>query len=264
MNDLENKIEQRFGDNNYNNYQRRHNVAGRKWTGVFILLIGVVALLKNTFSPIPEWVFSWPMILIAVGFFLGVRHNFRSGAWFIPMLIGSIFLLNNMFPNVIEKRLIWPLPLIVVGAFLIFKPRRHHRTWRERGMQNDVNTTENYDEQISASDEDLIESTSIFGGTKKVILSKDFKGGDVVNIMGGTEINLSQADIQGRAVLEVTQIFGGTKIIVPSHWDVKPEMAAIFGGIDDKRAFQNVTVDPAKVLILKGTSVFGGIEVRSF
>ncbi|MBM3416907.1 MAG: hypothetical protein FJY20_10820 [Bacteroidetes bacterium] len=52
------------------------------------------------------------------------------------------------------------------------------------------------------------------------MLSKDFKGGDIVNIFGGTEFNLSQADIKGRVTLEVTTIFGGTKLIVPSHWEV--------------------------------------------
>ena len=119
-------------------------------------------------------------------------------------------------------------------------------------------------ENVNYSSEDFIESTSIFGGIKKNILSKKFKGGDVVNIMGGTELNLMQADINGTVILEIVQIFGGTKLIVPAHWEVKPEMVALFGGIEDKRQMQNVTLNPDKILVLKGTTMFGGIDIRNY
>jgi predicted membrane protein len=82
--------------------------------------------------------------------------------------------------------------------------------------------------------------------------------------MGGTEINLTNADINGVVVLDVTQIFGGTKIFIPATWDVSSEMAAIFAGIDDKRSLVNVIPDRSKLLVIKGTSIFGGIEIRNF
>ncbi|MEJ7677198.1 MAG: LiaF domain-containing protein [Segetibacter sp.] len=82
--------------------------------------------------------------------------------------------------------------------------------------------------------------------------------------MGGAEINLTQADIQDRAVIEATQIFGGTKIIVPPHWNVKSEVIAVFGGIDDKRPMQAGNLNPEKTLVLRGISVFGGIDIRSY
>ena len=41
----------------------------------------------------------------------------------------------------------------------------------------------------------MLDATSIFGGVKKNIITKDFKGGDVTSIFGGSEIILSQADI---------------------------------------------------------------------
>ena len=119
-------------------------------------------------------------------------------------------------------------------------------------------------ENQNYSSEDFTESTSIFGGIKKNILTKKFQGGDIVNIMGGTELNLMQADINGRVVLEIVQLFGGTKLIVPAHWEIKPEMVALFGGIEDKRQVQNVTHSPDKILVLKGTTMFGGIEIRNY
>src|SRR5690606_24157016 len=100
--------------------------------------------------------------------------------------------------------------------------------------------------------------TDIFGGSNKNILSKNFKGGNVVNIFGGSDLNLSQADIKGKAVLEITAIFGGTKLIVPSNWDVRPEIVTVFGGIEDKRQISPASETPEKILVLKGTVIFGG------
>jgi predicted membrane protein len=66
----------------------------------------------------------------------------------------------------------------------------------------------------------------------KKIVSKNFQGGDdLVTMMGGTEIDLSQADFTGMIRLDITQIMGGTKIIVPPHWEVRSEVTAIFAGL---------------------------------
>lgn len=265
MNELEKKIEERYGERDQSCFRPRQSGSGRIWTGVFLLVIGGAALLKNYLVPtLPEWLFSWQMLLIALGLFLGVRHRFRGGPGFVLMLVGVIFLVNEYYPDIIDRRYIWPIALIAVGSFLIFGPRR--RRWRsvEHKEQESADATTSLPIENHATDEDFLDSTSVFGGVKKTVVSKSFKGGDIVNIMGGAEINLSQADLQGRVELEVTQIFGGTKILVPPHWVIKPEMAAIFGGIDDKRSVQNATTDHSKVLVLKGTSIFGGIEIRTF
>ena len=100
---------------------------------------------------------------------------------------------------------------------------------------------------------------------KKNIISKNFRGGESVTVFGGTEINLTQADISGAVGLEITQIFGGTKLIVPANWTVQSkELVAILGGIDDKRPPVPNAGAPEKVLILKGTCLLGGIEIRSY
>ena len=82
--------------------------------------------------------------------------------------------------------------------------------------------------------------------------------------MGGTELNLLQADIQHPIILEVHNIFGGTKLIIPSNWDVKNEVTAIFGGIEDKRILNPALPQPDKIMTLKGACVFGGIEVSNY
>ena len=109
-----------------------------------------------------------------------------------------------------------------------------------------------------------MDSTSIFGGAKKIVISKNFKGGDLVNIFGGTELDLSQADFNGVAVVELTTIFGGTKLLVPSNWAVKSEAVTIFGGIEDKRKIPAGTETAEKTLLIRGTVIFGGIDIKSF
>jgi hypothetical protein len=113
------------------------------------------------------------------------------------------------------------------------------------------------------STEDWLDSVSVFGGVRKVIMSKNFKGGEATSFMGGTELDFTQADINGTVVLELTQVMGGCKLIVPGNWSVKNEVNAVFGGVDDKRHL-HTNADPTKVLLLKGTSFLGGLEIRNY
>lgn len=237
------------------------------WTGAFILLIGVAALVKSTVTDLPDWVFSWETFLMALGVFIGIKHGFRGVAWLIMILVGGAFLFKELNPELSVGRYIWPVILIIIGAFIIFRPRR--RCYPAEGRSEKTKSgfqegTSILDAEESWSQDDFIDVTAIFGGAKKNMLSKDFKGGDIVNVFGGTELNLSQADIKGRVELEITTIFGGTKLIVPSNWEVKSEAVTIFGGLEDKRNIQPGNHNPEKILVLKGTVLFGGIDIKSY
>lgn len=251
---------------------------GHIWTGVLLLLIGGVALAKNYVADFPRWVFTWQMLLITLGLFIGFRHRFHGAAWFVLLLIGGTFLANDYILDDKQRITLWPIILIAIGLFFIFRsrsgPSRHcFQKKNSDGKQgSDVNEQGDPFVEVktsmhtTTSDDDFIDSTSIFGGAKKIVLAKNFKGGDIVNIFGGTELNLTQADIDGTAVLELTTIFGGTKLIIPSHWSVKTsEVVTIFGGIEDKRQMPPATTElPEKTLLLKGTIVFGGIDIKSY
>jgi predicted membrane protein len=104
----------------------------------------------------------------------------------------------------------------------------------------------------------------VFSGSKQHVYSKAFKGGEIVSIFGGCDLNLSQADFNNTVVLEVTAIFGGVKIVVPPTWTVKSDVTAIFGGLDDKRSVLSVTEEPRKIIIIKGLALFGGVDIRNF
>jgi hypothetical protein len=155
-----------------------------------------------------------------------------------------------------------------MGLWVMLKPRRNYYPRRYRrgmGPQPTGRVEPVVPGEASASTEDYIDSTTIFGGTKKNIISKNFKGGEVISVFGGTELNLTQADIQHPIVIDTTQIFGGTTLIVPAHWDVKSEVTAIMGGVDDKRPIMpHSSYDPNKVLVIKGTTLFGGLNIKSY
>ncbi len=236
---------------------------GRVWAGILVVIVGAALLARSFDIFLPHFLFTWPMLLIVIGLFIGVRHRFRNWGWLFPFGIGLVFLLDReLYFRFDVREFLWPTVIIIAGLYMIFRPRK--------GNSPDTNWT-NFDFQKKAaeresgqiSNEDYIDTVSVFGSTRKNILSKDFKGGEVVSFFGGTELNLHQADITGPIQLEVTQVFGGTKLIVPSNWRIQSELVSVFGGVDDKRMVQP-NVDQTKVLVLRGTNVFGGLEIKSY
>ena len=235
----------------------RHR-SGRVMGGIFIIAIGLILLARQAGMDVPRWVFSFEGILIAVGLYLGFRHSFRGFAWMIPVIIGGFLLIDDFYPYYDFKHFIWPVIIIGVGVFMVLRGGKKNYSWKAPGeSQSD----------IEYAGEDILDSTVVFGGVKKNIISKNFRGGEAVTVFGGTEINLTQADVLAPIVLDLTQVFGGTKLIVPAHWKIQSQdLVAIFGGIDDKRppVSSPGAEETTKVLILKGTCLLGGIEIKSY
>lgn len=247
---------------------RRNDSGGHVWTGIFLLAIGAIALAKSFGVPVPRWLFSWQMLLIGIGLFIGLKKGFRDGGWFVPIIIGGAFLLNDYFLNGDLRRHIWPVVLIIIG--LLFLVRARGRSWQacreERKIDKQPGTVGDQilNDDFEYTEDDVVKSTAIFSGAKKVILSKHFKGGELINIFGGCEIDLTQADMTSPAVLDVTAIFGGATLVVPSNWAVRSEAVTIFGGIGDKRKIMAGNDSPVRTLIIKGTMIFGGMEIKSY
>jgi len=258
------------------NFQSSNKRSGKTVLGFILLAIGCILLLRTLdLFFLPGYLFSFPMLLIVIGVYIGSRKGYQKPVPFILILLGFVFLSQRILPGWDLSRFIWPMAIIGFGLWIILRPGRRNRpagpaAWDKRidPVTGEETQSEGYNGPLfgsgeTRSTEDQLNTTSIFGGVKKTIVSKNFQGGEVVNFFGGSELNLMQADIQGRVKLEVTQVFGGTKIIIPANWTVHSEMVAIFGGIEDKR-LQPTEPTPEKVLIIEGTSVFGGIDIRSF
>lgn len=228
------------------------------WTGLFLIAAGLLLMGNKMGLGIPAWIFTWPVLVIGIGFLMGLQQGFRHFFWIIPVVWGSFALIDQQIPSFNLHNYSTPFTLIFIGAFFLLRPRRqsYKREWKNKWNK--------YAFDADREDGEYLDSTSVFGGAKKMIMSKNFKGGDITCFMGGAEIDLTQADIKGVVVLDITAVFGGTKIIVPSNWDVKVEITAAFGGVEDKRQVQSMNVDTTKTLVLKGTAVFGGIEIKNY
>ncbi len=253
------------------NFKNSNQKSGKVFVGMAFLILGSFLLLRSLdILFLPRWIFSWPVILIALGTFMGLQKGFRNPTPYMLIFIGFIFLTHRIFPEWNFNQFLWPVLLIGFGLWMIFARnlhscnRKNFGSWDKRVNKPDGdNSIQTGYNSTSSTGEDRIDSVSIFGGVKKNIISKNFQGGEIVNFFGGSEINLIQADFNGKIKLDVVQVFGGTKIIIPSNWTVQSEMTAIFAGIEDKRPPQT-TASTDKILIIEGTSIFGGIDIRSF
>jgi hypothetical protein len=231
---------------------------GRVMGGLFIVAIGLLIFAHKAGADFPRWIFSFETLLIAIGLYIGFRHSFKGFGWAIPIAIGGLLLFDDFYPYYDLDHYWFPIMIIAIGLYIMFKPKKN-KELRRHGF-NTAGTA-------SADTDDYLDSTVVFGSVKKNVISKNFKGGEAVNVFGGTEINLTQADMDGRIVLDLTMIFSGTKLIIPAHWKVQSEeLVTIFGGIEDKRPLLSdiSAVDQNKVIVLKGTCIFGGIDIKSY
>lgn len=281
---------------------------GKAMAGIVLLLVGGALLLKQfALFEFADWIFSFPMLLVVIGLYIGAKNNFNNLGWLIITGIGVVTLLGRIFQNFNVGDVFWPAALIGFGIYLILRRRDHNywdkKDWKRKWDSGKYSYKYNYgynfdggnkpeepvvdytvkDETTSEgtqtpppnpgptgstggsyTGDEHLESVSVFGSNKKVIFSKNFQGGEIVNVMGGTELDFTQANINGRVYIDITQIFGGTKMIVPSHWMVVSNMAVVFAGLDDKRIRTNAPLDNEKVLVLTGVSIFAGIDIRSY
>ena len=253
------------------------NQKGKVLAGLIIVVIGSLLLLDNVGLNLPNWLWHWSNILIVIGLFIGVKHNFRNSAWFILVLIGSFFTLREIFDQEINfSKVIFPAMLVILGLFILFKPKgsfRHKAKWKKFDEPESFTsyteaeadtTTSSSTKQKKTNSNDYLDSVNVFGGSHQTIYSKDFKGGEITAVFGGCDVNLTQADFEGEIVLDVTAIFGGAKIIIPPGWEVKSEVTAIFGGLDDKRSIQPITDGKSRLLIIRGIAMFGGVDIRNY
>ena len=250
-----------------NNDIERRIRGSRIGSGMFLVLAGLLLLAYKMGAPLPGWIFTWPVLLIGIGLLTGIKSRFHNPGAFILILIGTVFLIDQSVPGIDIGNYIASIIMIGLGILFILRPRNHSfgrqgkERWQRAFADNEINTGSS---ASSKDNEEYIDVHSVLGGVKKNIQSKSFKGGEIVCFMGGAEINMMQADIQGTVVLEVNNVFGGTKLIIPANWYVQIEISATFGGVEDKRNFQSTPPDQDKKIILKGSCLFGGIEIANY
>ena len=224
------------------------------FTGVVIALIGLVILLDNLNIVAASRIYRfWPLILVA----FGAMYFFSRGSriWgAILMIFGALLQLDRLAIIHLTWGMIWGLGWIAVGVAVMWGSLVARRF---RLPKQDPNV----DPSTTLSD------NVVFGGIERRITTKDFRGGVTTAIFGGIELDLTEAEMQGpEARLEVNAIFGGIELRVPYNWQVVSRGTPVFGGFVDKTRLRNAgdSGDPnQKILILTGSAVFGGVDVKN-
>lgn len=221
--------------------------------GIGIVLVGLL-FLANNFGwldyEIRRYLFRWEVVLIVLGLImLAGRSNKTTGV--ILLFIGGAFYLRDLMGfDFTFWEVFWPSLLILAGLLIIFR----HRIDRSA-------------DQSLLNDENSIDEIAVFGGGDRVVTSQHFQGGKVTTIFGGLNYNMLKAKLApGENVIDVFCLFGGMKIIVPESWTVKIRVMSIFGGFSDKHRFKipETNVDQGAYLIIRGTAIFGGGEIKSY
>jgi hypothetical protein len=237
--------------------------------GALIVAAGVVLLLDQQGIINADHVFSyfWPVVMIAAGATMLMNCRGRGGRGFggITLLaIGLILMLENLGVAHIRFDAVWPLIVIAGGVLMI---------WQAAGprIRPDGTTRPQWPEifnrwsRTGSPDADF-NGVAILGGFKRRITSKKFKSGSVLSVMGGFQIDLRQADMEGEsAIIEAMSFMGGGEIKVPETWLVSMEGISLFGAFVDETDQQAPAIagTPQKRLIMKGASLFGGIVVKN-
>jgi predicted membrane protein len=226
---------------------------GMFW-GVILTLFGLGLLLDHMgiISIDRIWRF-WPLLLIVVGVF-NLRAPERRFWGVLLILGGAFFQFRELGLPHFGWVQFWPLVFIAIGLLLMWNALEgRKRPARERGTNVDLRTT--------------LDESVVFGGIERRITTQDFQGGRVNAVFGGVEIDLTEANMQSdEATLEINAVFGGVELRLPYTWQVAFRGSPIFGGITDKTRTRPPSGpnDPKpKILVLTGSVVFGGIEVKN-
>ncbi|MBU0487624.1 MAG: cell wall-active antibiotics response protein [Bacteroidetes bacterium] len=222
--------------------------------GFSVILAGVLLMLGKLEIIDPYWmhvIFSWKMLLVAIGAISLFGHGRIHGV--ILMGVGGFFLIPEVFQTDMNfSQLFWPVIIIAAGMMILTS-----MLWAKRFHRHSISRSE--------SNMDQIDDSMVFGGADRIITSENFKGGRISAVFGGCKVDLTKAKLaEGNNILEISAVFGGLSLLVPADWNIKVEVTSVLGGFEDKKMFSNGNIDTSRSLIIKGSTVFGGGEIKRY
>jgi len=236
---------------------RNTETSNRLVIGVLLIIAGLILMLKkSTVLPEPldhfidDILFSWQMLLIAIGVVTLIGSDNKTPG-IVLISVGGFFLIPELFTDFFRSfNFFWPALFIVIGVVLLINSKSIVK-------KLDYSTT---------NKADYIDYTNIFSGAERQLITENFQGGKITSIFGGGEVDLTRSSLApGENIIEITCIFGGTTIIVPESWNVILDITPILGGFSDARKIRgDVIKDNTRTLIIRGTVIFGGGELKSY
>jgi len=214
---------------------------GQVLLGVLVVLAGVVLLLERTGAveiDLGTVVGTlWPLAVVLVGL---TSLLLVPRAWYGPVVItaaGVVLLLDRV--DVLDVSLwdyLWPVAVILIGLGITFGA----------GARRDQ--------------EDRVTAIAFWWGVERRMRTRAFRSASLTAIMGGVELDLREAQIEGSARVDVFAFWGGVEIKVPRTWEVRTTGLPLLGG------WENTTEPPAvagaPVLDVRLVTIMGGAEIR--
>lgn len=216
---------------------------GRLLLGFILITLGVLFLLDqndvlDAGDLIADW---WPVVFVLAGF---LYVSFSPRHIMVPavlVIIGLALLARSLdfVPDWLQT-VFWPAVLVAIGLWVIFGS----------GLGS-----------TRVQPGDRVNSLVAFFGREIVNQSQQFAGGSILNIFGGTEVDLRQArPAPGGAAMDIVAAFGGVEIVVPEGWRVEVKGIPLFGGWSNKTRRDLVGAE-APVLSIEALVAFGGLEI---
>jgi hypothetical protein len=216
-------------------------VTPRLVVGLAIMLAGLVLAL-DSLGLVDGGAFFrfWPLALVAIGAVKLLSPAGRGSGAIVWIVAGIAFLLVTL--GRMSFGGVWALLIFAVGAHVAWKALRPPGVPRESSSALDI--------------------VQFMGGTKTVITTPDFKGGQATAVMGGCEIDLRRASMpEGRpALLDTFAFWGGIEIKVPDDWEIVSQGNAVLGGfVNNARSLPGAR----RRLVVTGLAIMGGVEVKN-
>jgi predicted membrane protein len=224
------------------NKKTKKPVLGWIFIGLGLLILIKVLGINIIIPVISQWHIG--LILIGIALLLNSKPSQSRTMPYVLMGIGAIFFLKSihLFHFSFDS-LIVPIILLVAGF--------HYLGSRNKSQD--------------PSNENSVDTISFLSGVDHKTHSQNLEGGSVTSILGGAEINLSDAEMSDDYMeLHVLALMGGIDIRVPLHWQVNSRAIPILGGVSNETNCLAEKLNmKKKTLIIKGIAIMGGINIKN-
>jgi hypothetical protein len=202
---------------------------------------------------------SWPIAVIALGLIVALNGGTRR-RWRMPQ--------PPMPPQP---------PGGPVDPTQVRRGRRRHRhehslsplavvgTWIAIVVALQVSGVRSFSE---ANASDRVRVVSVMARSEHISQATAFRGADITNVMGRSELDLHNATIASgaNATVHVFSAMGAVVLRVPPTWTVETGSVTALGGVRDERDSpleRDDTAGPAPRLVLRGLVMFGRLTITS-
>jgi len=227
------------------NLQRRPHPLGIVIIGLVVIAFGFSQLADNLGWPYAQYFFhsAWPLLLVLAGVGILLQHREGRGIWGIALIAAGFWTFADQqhWLRVNFWAVFWPTIIVLVGASVIWRAVARPRP--------------------EAIGDSYIHSFAVLSGSE-LRPTAPFQGADLTAVLGGAKLDLTGTPMAGDATtIDVFAFMGGVEIMVPSDWNVVLKVGCIMGGCVDKR--RPSTLPQTKQLIIRGTSIMGGVEIKN-